>query len=98
PPGSTLCPYTPLFRSTGAGQAAPELRPELHRLRGQLLLLAIGHAQQRRHGFGALPRFAEQALRAAAAAGGLQAQAGRNAVAERRSEEHTSELQSRENL
>src|SRR5437762_10689392 len=70
PPGSTLFPYTTLFRSRGAGRGHPRRRPGD---RG-------GHPQGRRHD----PHAGW--LRGGAAA--------RRRAVHRRSEEHTSELQS----
>src|SRR3712207_7862512 len=85
PPRSTLCPYTTLFRS---GEHGLELADPVRPLRG-------GHV---RRGAGALRR----AAAAEAVAGGRPRAAARRAAADgrqrARSEEHTSELQSRQYL
>src|SRR2546429_1834199 len=78
PPRSTLFPYTTLFRSALAAQAATPVR--------KLVLNEAG------------PVLGRAALERMAAYVGLQPEFPDMAQAEERSEEHTSELQSRLHL
>src|SRR3712207_8074705 len=82
PPRSTLFPYTTLFRSAVGALSRPRLSGELERP-------APGRAGGRRGRRGGLRRARGQGLRAGGARAG---------AAPRRSEEHTSELQSRQYL
>src|SRR2546422_8610603 len=83
PPRSTLFPYTTLFRSLGTGELPRELGRRDPRDPGYLRLTPHLHAP-----YGPSPRALEGARAALAAA----------AVPRHRSEEHTSELQSRLHL
>src|SRR5207302_5610593 len=98
PPPSTLFPYTTLFRSPNLTKAMRSPRPSPRRL---ALLGATGSIGRQvcdlveRHP----DRFALHALIAGSDAAALHALARRHPEAHAlRSEEHTSELQSRENL
>src|SRR3712207_8842557 len=83
PPRSTLFPYTTLFRSRGAGEEG-----DAQDLHGPLAQLVGGRAQ--RLGLGLLPVEEDE--------GRQPAHAVEEAAGEARSEEHTSELQSRQYL
>src|SRR3712207_7294837 len=93
PPRSTLFPYTTLFRSqAGAGRRVDQGAHVIHaRLRGQrpFGVLLAEHAEQ--------PAQLGERL-AAAALDHLQGLADLLRIAVERSEEHTSELQSRQYL
>src|SRR5690606_41235023 len=98
PPPSTLCPYTTLFRSNEVDildqndvveilnvlEGLAELGRGVHVVPGEKLFVGADHARRRFFQAVALGVFADKA------------QQGFNRLF--RSEEHTSELQSRENL
>src|SRR3712207_9232704 len=94
PPRSTLFPYTTLFRSLGSGMT---LGPDLLATRAQVQ----GEAERR--GEGARLVVVEaliqaEVLRAAARRSGTLDRDGLQRSPHQRSEEHTSELQSRQYL
>src|SRR3712207_7386629 len=88
PPRSTLFPYTTLFRSRGSRRAVAHLPVDAARRRGAPhgLLLALLRGGRR------------AARRAVGGAGALARPHGRRLPCDVRSEEHTSELQSRQYL
>src|SRR2546426_6382382 len=83
PPRSTLFPYTTLFRSI------PEAAQQLLQVRGTEVEVEIGHRD---------PVGIEGDIESARGEGGGARQKLRQAARPRRSEEHTSELQSPCNL
>src|SRR5690606_41953946 len=88
PPRATPFPYTTLFRSP----LAPEARPAHLRLAlGVLLVVAVSACGKKEEA-------AQPGPAAEPAAATQPAKAPPKAVSDERSEEHTSELQSRENL
>src|SRR3712207_9021906 len=93
PPRPTLFPYPTLFRSAGAGRrAADRLAPPTGRDGARDGAPPLSAASAALHGRAApLPALAAAALRTGGAP-------RRRAVPVRRSEEHTSELQSRQYL
>src|SRR5690606_41748903 len=96
PPRSTLFPYTTLFRSGGGTVMLPDGRTAVAEPLGEAFLLRPPAA----HG----PPGGRARGRAAAGGGPVRIEAGAGPLlalsflGEGRSEEHTSELQSRENL
>src|SRR5690606_42122521 len=96
PPRSPLFPYTTLFRSLGVGAVADDLRADEDDQLG-----ALGAVALMPEGIAEAGNLVEHGKRVAGAALLLADQARQQhglAVGDRRSEEHTSELQSRENL
>src|SRR5690606_40718771 len=97
PPGSTLFPYTTLFRSEAHQRfgGLSGLRFNIGRVEGGIKANMIAPSAEVRFGFRPLPSMSIDALH-----GRLRGLAPDTALDhyEERSEEHTSELQSRENL
>src|SRR5207302_2289869 len=98
PRAAPLCPYTTLFRSRGGGHVRPyERRADGESNAGRAHRRLTGRRAHRRRSGGAAAPSVERVER-----GSLRTNPPKRAYAaecaEGRSEEHTSELQSRENL